>query len=923
MARSLSSARVEMNPHQVEASLFALRSPLSKGVLLADEVGLGKTIEAGLVIAQRWAERKKRILLIVPASLRKQWEQELWDKFSLRCTILDAAIYKAAVKSGKQNPFEADDIVICSYEFAAGKADQLAMVPWNLVVYDEAHRLRNVYKKDGAKRAKQLRDALQAPFKVLLTATPLQNSLMELYGITSMIDPTHFGGEAAFRTQFAGARSTAGSMEVLRERVSHICHRTLRRQVVEAGHINFTKRHPETFSFEPSNKEVELYEKVSEFLKRKDTISYGDKANQLVVLQVRKILGSSTFAVTGYLRQLIARLEAKMVVDETITDDIETIDELGEEYDDEAVSEAAPDVIDPDRLDFELNELRGFLSLADEIGSNAKGDMLLRKLPAVLEEIHSKGGQRKAVIFTESVRTQTYLNTILTDHGFHGKTVLLNGSNADPESREIYNQWKAKHAGTDKISGSRSADMKAALVEAFKSDDKAIMIATESGAEGINLQFCSLIVNFDLPWNPQRVEQRIGRCHRYGQKIDVTVVNMLNLKNATEARIHELLTEKFHLFEGVFGSSDEVLGAIGQGVDFEKRVVKIVQNCRNEFEVQSEFDDLQAELQTTIDADMDDARAKVLENMDERVVQHLKDRQGILQDMLDDFTKRITLVARAELATANFHGDDSPRFDYEGQTFTTKWPEADDNDWQFFRLQEESLGAQIVEKAKARDHSLETTPLIFKPSEYPFPGQLGDVNDLVGKSGWLRVSKARLDAAEAVRENLLLSCLADDGSHIDEKTADRMLMVPSALSADALPTMPDLPLGLREEGLFSEFRDNANKQNVEWLDEEQERLDNYARDIEIEIDVQIDEMEDRAKQLRRDGRMPGLAMEEKLSLSRERKKLEAEIDDMKMTKHERRKEIRRKVEDMLDDIADSLNKTPELTHLFTVRWQVV
>src|SRR5262245_11067037 len=165
--------------------------------------------------------------------------------------------------------------------------------------------------------------------------------------------------------------------------------------------------------------------------------------------------------------------------------------------------------------------------------------------------------------------------------------------------------------------------MKAAVVEAFR-DRKTIMIATESGAEGINLQFCSLVVNFDLPWNPQRVEQRIGRCHRYGQKIDVTVVNFLNLKNRAEERVFELLDQKFRLFDGVFGASDEVLGAIETGVDFERRILEIVQKCRSDEEIDAAFNALQADLAASIDADMMAARQKLLDNMDTAVVRLLK-----------------------------------------------------------------------------------------------------------------------------------------------------------------------------------------------------------------------------------------------------------------------------------------------------------
>ncbi|MBZ9952876.1 SNF2-related protein [Mesorhizobium sp. BR1-1-15] len=917
--RSLTSARVEMNPHQVEASLFALRSPLSKGVLLADEVGLGKTIEAGLVMAQKWAEQKRRILLIVPASLRKQWEQELREKFSLPATILEAATYKELRKQGQAKPFrDAHGIVICSYEFAARCADELATIKWDLVVFDEAHRLRNVYKQGGSKRAKELKEALKEPFKVLLTATPLQNSLMELFGIVSIIDDNHFGGEDAFKTLYTGAGVTTASLDMLRQRLATICCRTLRRQVQEAGHINFTRRNPVIFDFEPPSREVELYEKVSEFLQRKDTISYGDRANQLVILQVRKILGSSTFAVAGYLRSLIERLERHGVVDETVSEDIDTIDEIGEELDEDGTE---PEPVDPERLAAELLELRSFLDLAISIGQNAKGEKLISQLPHVLDAIVQKGGRRKAVIFTESVRTQNYLSELLSTNGYDRQIALLNGSNSDPVSKALYQSWQDRHAGTDKVSGSRTADMKAAVVDAFKGDDKTILIATESGAEGINLQFCSLVINFDLPWNPQRVEQRIGRCHRYGQKIDVTVVNMLNRKNQAEQRIYELLDQKFKLFSGVFGSSDEVLGTIERGVDFEQRVLGIVQSCRTEEEVAREFDALTASLQDRIDADMQSARAKVLEHLDQDVVARLKGRKGELDNAVDDFTRRLAVIARAELPAAHFYSETLTRFDYRGQTFTTRWPEADDHDWQFFRLSEGNLASELVEKAKARDHGVTVSSLRFLPAAYAFPGQLADVKNLTGQSGWLRVSKAQIKARGTVREELMISCLTDGGVEVSPETADRMFMVPArsdGVAAAATPREIDR-LELEHFGAFSE---RMKRQNFRWLEEEEARLDNYAKDIEIELDARIKELDSEIKALRKERRSPDLSMDDKLSLSRTVKKLEGEMDDLKLSKHERRRDVRKQVEDMLDDVAESLSRQPVIQPLFMVRWSI-
>jgi|SRR5680860_229318 len=536
--------------------------------------------------------------------------------------------------------------------------------------------------------------------------------------------------------------------------------------------------------------------------------------------------------------------------------------------------------------------------------------------------IVAKGGQRKAVIFTESVRTQTYLAELLSADRFAGQVVLMNGSNNDAESKDTYAAWRAKHEGTDKISGSRSADMKAAIVEAFKGDEKSILIATESGAEGINLQFCSLLVNFDLPWNPQRVEQRIGRCHRYGQKIDVTVVNMLNRKNQAEARIYQLLDEKFRLFDGVFGSSDEILGTIEKGVDFEKKVLEIVQSARDDAQVQYEFDLLTDAIQDDIDADMRSARTKLLEELDQDVVARLKNRQGTLVDTLNDFARRLTMIARAELPSAKFHGSDSPRFDYDGATWTTEWPVADENDWQFFRLADGNLATQIVKDCKSKEAAAEPKGLTFHPQEYPFAGQLADVNNLSGKSGWLRVAKARVDTPDAVREEMILSCIDDDGEVVPAATADRLFLAPSSVP-EAVTTTPDIVrLDEIERDLFLEFAGEVERQNGQWLEQEEERLDAYAQDLETEIDARIGDIEDEIRELKKQRRGPGLTMDEKLNLSRSIKRHEGERDDLVLSKHERRRDIRKQVEEMLDEVADSLNRKPDIQPIFTIRWSV-
>lgn len=175
-ARALSDAKVDLNPHQVAAAMFAVRSPIAAGAILADEVGLGKTIEASLLLAQKWAERKRRLLIIVPANLRKQWSVELMDKFHLKSVILESKDIRLQAQLGNFNPFRQDAIVIVSYNFAAKNAHYINPRDggpgyWDMVVVDEAHRLRNVYKTNN-KQAKAIKQAIEPFFKVLLTATP-------------------------------------------------------------------------------------------------------------------------------------------------------------------------------------------------------------------------------------------------------------------------------------------------------------------------------------------------------------------------------------------------------------------------------------------------------------------------------------------------------------------------------------------------------------------------------------------------------------------------------------------------------------------------------------------------------------------------------------------------------------------------------
>jgi SNF2 family DNA or RNA helicase len=343
LSRSIANARVELNLHQVDAALFAFRSPLSKGVVLADEVGLGKTIEAGIVILQKWTERKRNILLILPAMLRTQWQQELADKFFLPSMVMEAKTFNELKKDGNLNPFiQKNKIVICSYHFASNKARELASVKWDLVVIDEAHRLRNVYKTSN-KMAKNIREAVMPYPKILLTATPLQNTLLELYGLVSFIDDHVFGDQKTFRDQFVNIVDDQNRNIQLRERIKPICTRTLRKQVLE--YVPYTKRISKLHEFTPTDEEHKLYEEVSAYLQKDVLYALPAAQRQLMTLVVRKLLASSTVAIAQTLRRLISRLEDSLAeIEPELAEDFEGLEEIAEEWseDEEDEDQAAP-----------------------------------------------------------------------------------------------------------------------------------------------------------------------------------------------------------------------------------------------------------------------------------------------------------------------------------------------------------------------------------------------------------------------------------------------------------------------------------------------------------------------------------------------------------------------------------------------------
>src|SRR3989338_2566466 len=649
LSQSLFDASVDLNPHHIEAALFALKSPLSKGVLLADEVGLGKTIEAGIVLCQYWSERRRRLLVICPASLRKQWALEMEEKFNLPAVVLDAKTWRNALKKGL-SPLSQKAIVILSYNYANKMREELKAVAWDLVVIDEAHKLRNAYRESN-KIGQGLRWATEDCRKLLLTATPLQNSLLDLYGLSTLIDEHLFGDVNAFRSQYVSA---GGDLDSLRQRLSGFCRRTLRNQVTE--YIRYTERRAITRPFRPTDDEHQLYEAVSAFLLRPNSYAIPHRQRHLTELILRKLLASSSLAIAGTLETMKIRLEALYAEkdrDEKIQDDPEFAEQLIAEEDieedllDEILEIDPPEeegnapqpTINRKQLKEEIDLLAHLAAWARSIGTDTKTRSLLSALEIGFQQMATTGAQRKALIFTESRRTQAYLNEYLQANGYAGQVVQFSGTNNSPEATAIYENWLTSNRGTGRIAGSRDIDIRTALIEHFR-DQASIMIATEAAAEGVNIQFCSLVINYDLPWNPQRVEQRIGRCHRYGQLNDVVVINFLNERNEADRRVLELLTEKFNLFNGVFGASDDVLGSIESGVDFEKRILSIYQQCRTPAEIDAAFKTLQAEMDERIQSRMTDTRKMLLENFDEDVHERLRVQLSDAKAQLDRFSKR-------------------------------------------------------------------------------------------------------------------------------------------------------------------------------------------------------------------------------------------------------------------------------------------
>lgn len=607
--KCLLNADIELNPHQINAFCAAIQALKTGGIILADEVGLGKTIEAGLVLNYVLDSGAKKVLISLPATLRKQWEVELQEKFGIDGVILDRyTVERDPLEiNRKLEDRSKTSIILTSYDYSSKLIKRFPSVKWDFLIIDEAHNLRNVF--HGTKRAKNLYDLTQGIPKILLTATPLQNALSDLHGLVSFIDPRIFGSEKVFNRRFV----EGGDYDELKQELIPVLYRTLRRDV--GKYMAFSKRTCLTVDFHLSQEEKDLYEATNTFL-RKDPLYSIPTANRgLIILVIRKLLASSSFALIETFEVLEKRLEKLYEGTKSayaqegfdlFWDFVEDeIDEDGfNEYDDEETAEKKQAIQE------ELKIVRNILAIARGITTNAKIAALKEALASAFEHQAAEGIAEKAVVFTESKRTQKYIAGELRKSGYSEEDILLfNGDFDDAMTKEIFRAWQVKNYG--KTNYGRSVEYKHAIVDYFKSHAK-ILIVTDAGSEGLNLQFCNTIINYDLPWNPQKIEQRIGRCHRYGQTHDVVAINLLNTDNEADRRVYEILSKKFELFEGVFGASDVALGALESGISFEKRILNIYQNCKNITAVRKAFAELNRQLDVKKNAQAAELRSILL-----------------------------------------------------------------------------------------------------------------------------------------------------------------------------------------------------------------------------------------------------------------------------------------------------------------------
>ena len=489
----------------------------------------------------------------------------------------------------------------------------------------------------------------------------------------------------------------------------------------------------------------------------------------------------------------------------------------------------------------------------------------------------------------------------------------------------IYNQWIEANSEKGRVSGSRPVDVRMAIIEHFR-DQASIMIATEAAGEGINLQFCSLVVNFDLPWNPQRVEQRIGRCHRYGQKHDVVVINFLNQRNEADRRVYELLNEKFSLFTGVFGASDEVLGTIESGVDFERRILDIYQRCRTPEEISEAFNKLRAELDEKINTKIEQTKSMLLEHFDEEVHERLRVNLVGTKQQLDHIGRMFWVLTKYIL-------DGRAEFDDEALNFYLAKPPYDNirrgrynlisKDQQnvpgefLYRLSH-PLGEYVVETGK--ECSAPVSKVSFDISRHPT--RISVVENLRGRSGWLILQRLLIDSFDH-EEYSLFSGFDDKGSSLDQETCEKLFNC-GGISVNHQKQPPDISERLSKEAeRHAKATINRSlEENSRHFNEARERLDKWADDMVIAAEKELRDTKNQIKVLNREARLATTA-EEQHQVQEKIRELERKKRRQRQNIFDVEDDIMEKRDALITALEKRMTQRTAVETLFTIRWSVV
>ena len=659
--------RVDSNPHQIDAVAFALQRIPQGGCILADEVGLGKTIEAGLVIAQLLAEGKSRVLIIVPRPLLGQWQSELRELFGIEAQEAAHGNVDIAVPG----------VFIAGREYAGGERgfERLQQAPpFDLCLIDEAHEvfagIHRRYNKDGtydensphARTAHRVKQLIGIAPVLLLTATPMQNSLDELWALVGYIDRTGtlLGDKPTFDELFNG-ESNMGAEQAgeLQRRLKQVVKRTLRRQAMPYLERPFVGRQARLYPYRMSPAERSLYDDVTEYLLEPELFAFRGSARKLLLIGFHRRMASSNAALAASLAGVAGRL--RRLLGREGADCAEDLDDLEEDAEDRAaLAEAQPDPkeatniprLDRAAIQDELERVEGFIRRANALPADSKAEALVKVVKLVLERPPDR---RKVLIFTESLTTQGYLRDLLVQKAALAEqdVTLFRGVNDSPRAAAALRVWReeVEAEAEPHLRPSPTVAVRLALVHEFRTR-ATVMIATEAGAKGLNLQFCDTIVNYDLPWNPQRIEQRIGRCHRYGQQRDVTVFNFLAEDNEAQQLTFDILSSKLDLFGKVLDMTDVVLQtprsessealASALGAGFETEVQRIWERARS-------ADDVVAELRQL--RDTMEERRRELDRTRSRTI-------GLIEQRLDASVRQVFERIQGELAPSLQELDD-------------------------------------------------------------------------------------------------------------------------------------------------------------------------------------------------------------------------------------------------------------------------